>query len=99
MKRLMQTLLLVLFAGGLNAAGHATEAGVPLTEGLVRKVDKSAAKLTLTHGPLPNGMAGMTMAFKVREPARLEGLKEGQKVLFAVDDALSIVRLEAAKSK
>lgn len=66
-------------------------------EGIVRKVDPAAAKITLTHGPLPNGMPGMTMAFNVKAPARLDGLQAGQKVLFAIDDAMAVVHLEPAK--
>jgi Cu(I)/Ag(I) efflux system periplasmic protein CusF len=38
----------------------------------------------------------MTMAFKVRESAWLEKIKDGQKVRFGIDDAMTIVRLDAA---
>ncbi|HNC52198.1 MAG TPA: copper-binding protein [Accumulibacter sp.] len=80
---------------GDGAAARKTD--TPLTEGVVKKVDKASGKITLTHGPLPNGMPGMTMAFKVKETARLEGIKEGEKVLFAIDDGMMIILLEAAK--
>ena len=80
-------------------AGHGTDHGVApaaaaLTEGLVKKVDRAAGKLTLAHGALPNGMPAMTMAFAVKESAWLKKLKSGDRVRFAVDDAMTIVRLE-----
>lgn len=75
----------------------ASAAETPLNEGIVKKVDRAAGKVTLTHGPLSNGMPGMTMVFKVRDAARLDGLTEGRKIRFAIDDALTIVHLEAAK--
>ena len=80
-------------------AGHgadhgAAPAAAAMTEGLVKKVDKSAGKLTLAHGALPNGMPAMTMAFAVKEPAWLKQIKTGDRIRFAVDDAMTIVRLE-----
>lgn len=68
-----------------------------LAEGLVKKVDKAAGKLTVAHGPLPNGMAAMTMAFKVKDPALLDRVKEGQKIRFDIDEAMTITRIEAVK--
>ncbi len=57
-----------------------------LSEGEIRKVDKEAAKLTIKHGELKNvGMPAMTMAFKVKDPAMLDKVKEGDKVHFAVE--------------
>ena len=77
---------------------HATaSADMRLTGGIVKKLDRTAGKVTLAHGPLPNGMAAMTMAFKVRDAGWLIGLQEGQKVHFAIDDEMTIVRIEAAQ--
>ena len=76
--------------------GSATATSV-LTEGLVKKVDKAAGKLTLSHGPLPNGMPAMTMAFGVSNAAWLEQLKGGDKIRFAaeqINGAMVITRLE-----
>lgn len=56
------------------------------TEGEVRKVDAKANKVTLKHGAIDNiGMPPMTMAFAVKDPAMLKGLKEGDKVKFKAD--------------
>lgn len=80
-----------------HGAKHtATATDSALIDGVVKKVDKGAGKLTISHGPLPNGMPAMTMAFKVREAAWLEKIKDGQKVRFGIDDAMTIVRLDAA---
>lgn len=97
-------LLLVIVSGAeasevmdhMNHGGMSMKPDARPTQGVVRKVDKMAAKITLAHGPLPNGMPGMTMAFKVRNAGWLDKLREGQKVLFVLDDALTVVHLESA---
>lgn len=57
-----------------------------LIEGEVRKVDMSAGKITIRHGPIPKyDMANaMTMVFPTSNPAMLTGLAVGDKVLFDV---------------
>jgi Cu(I)/Ag(I) efflux system protein CusF len=68
---------------------------------VVKKVDKSAAKVTLSHGPLTNlGMPAMTMAFRVKDAAWLGQMKDGDKVRFMadkVDGVFTIVHFEEAK--
>ncbi len=95
---LSATLLLVLAAPVHAADAHTAHsdhgamsqkqgaATTPLTDGVVKKVDKPGGKLTLSHGPLPNGMPAMTMAFRVKDATWLDSLKAGDKVRFAVDD-------------
>lgn len=57
-----------------------------MTEAEVRKVDKDAAKLTLKHGPIPNlDMGAMTMVFRVKDPAMLEQVKQGDKIKFSAE--------------
>jgi len=85
-----------------NAAGAASaESGQAMTAGLVTKVDKGAGKVTIRHGPIENlGMPKMTMVFRVKDPAMLDRLKEGDKILFVaekVDGAYTVMRFEAAK--
>jgi Cu(I)/Ag(I) efflux system periplasmic protein CusF len=75
-----------------DQAGHAkdgkpvaTAAGGDMSDGEVRKVDKSAGKITLKHGEIKNlDMPGMTMVFQVKDPAMLDKVKEGDKVKFKV---------------
>lgn len=69
-----------------SATARAAEAGVPMNDGEVRKIDKDAGKITIKHGPLPAfDMPGMTMVFRVKDPAALEQVKAGDKIRFAVD--------------
>jgi Cu(I)/Ag(I) efflux system protein CusF len=72
-----------------------------LTEGEVRKVDKSARKITIKHGPIPNiDMPAMTMVFQVKDPAMLGRVKAGDKVKFHVENfggAYTVTSIEPAK--
>ncbi len=84
-----------------TAAEHSAEApghGAPLTDGEIRKVDGSAQKLTVKHGPIENlGMSPMTMVFRVADPAFLTAVKPGDKVKMTVervDGVLTIVALQ-----
>lgn len=77
-----------------------SRAAAPLTEGVVRKVDKDAGKLTIKHAPLVNlDMPAMTMVFRVADPAMLEQVKPGDKVRFqaeSIGGLLTVTRMEPA---
>jgi Cu/Ag efflux protein CusF len=60
-------------------------ATAPLSDGLVKKVDKANKKVTLSHGPLPNGMPAMTMSFGVTDSSWLNKLKVGDKINFSAE--------------
>jgi Cu/Ag efflux protein CusF len=68
---------------------HQAPAAADMTEGEVRKVDKGAGKITLKHAEIKNlDMPPMTMVFGVKDPALLDQVKPGDKVLFkAVNEA------------
>jgi Cu/Ag efflux protein CusF len=68
-------------------------------DAVVKKIDKTGKKVTLAHGTLPNGMPAMTMAYRVKDAALLDGMKEGQKIRFATDpaDSMTVLRFEPAK--
>jgi len=75
--------LAVLALGGalmLSAAAFAQA----LTDGVVRKVDASANKITIKHGPMKkfDMEDGMTMVYAVKDPALLKSVKAGDKVKF-----------------
>ena len=77
-------------------------ADTQMVDGLVKKVDKAAGKITLSHGPLTNlGMnMAMTMAFRVRDASWLDQMKVGDKIRFiadSVDGALTVVKYEHVK--
>lgn len=81
-------------------SGSQTERS-PLTEGEVRKVDQDQGKITIKHGPLENlGMPGMTMVFRVADPAMLSKVKQGDAIKFSaerVDGAFTVTKLELSK--
>lgn len=63
-----------------------TAASDDMTAGEVRKVDRSANKITIKHGEITSlEMPPMTMVFQVRDPAMLDPLKAGDKVRFNVE--------------
>ena len=82
-------------------AAGATQSSSAMADGEVRKVDKDARKITIKHGPLEKlDMPAMTMVFQVKDPAMLEQVKAGDKVMFQVEKiggAFTIIRLEPAK--
>ncbi len=79
-------------------ARPAEQTAATFTDGEVRKVDKSAGKVTVKHGPIANlDMPPMTMVFRVSQAALLDQLKAGDKIRFAaekVDGAITITRVE-----
>ena len=85
----------------LAAAATATAPEAAFSEGVVKKIDKKAGEVTIAHGPLVNlGMPKMTMTFKLKSPALLEGVKEGSNVRFLAENVkgeLTVVKLEVAK--
>lgn len=73
-----------------------------MVNGEVKKIDEAAGKITLKHGPIKNlGMdEGMTMVFRVQDPAMLKQVKVGDKVQFEAERAtagITVVRLQKAK--
>ena len=84
-------------AAGFFASAHAQTAapaasGVlqvsagAMTDGEVRKIDKENKKITLKHGEIKNlDMPGMTMVFQVKDPAMLDTVKAGDKVMFKAE--------------
>lgn len=57
-----------------------------LADGQVTKIDESAEKITLRHGPIKTlDMDSMTMVFRVKEKAMLKSVKVGDKVKFRAE--------------
>lgn len=84
-----------------HAAAPAAGQGMGMSEGVVKKVDKAAGKLTIAHGPLENlGMPGMTMAFPVKNTAQLDAVKVGDKIRLRAEQqngSIVVTAIEAAK--
>ena len=72
-----------------GSSANATAAGVaaPLSEGVIKKVDKDAGKITIKHGELKNlEMPPMTMVFRAKDAAMLEQVSAGDQIRFAVEN-------------
>lgn len=68
-----------------HAATAASEAG-ELADGTVKKVDKAAGKLTISHGPLAAlDMPPMTMVFRAGDAEMLDRVKAGDKIRFMAE--------------
>lgn len=70
--------------------------------GEVKKIDEGAGKITLKHGPAKSlGMdEGMTMAYRVKDPAMLKQVKVGDKVKFeaeSADGSFTVTKIEKSK--
>lgn len=60
---------------------------MPLSEGVIRKIDLGAGKVTIRHGELTNlGMPAMTMTF-ASDKAILKDYKIGDKIQFRAERA------------
>ena len=70
--------------------------------GQVTKVDESAGKITIKHGPLKkfDMEDGMTMVFRAGDPAMLKTVKAGDRVKFVPDrinGQFTVTKIEKAK--
>ena len=98
----MKTTLTLSLAFVLSFGSQMALAQSGLIDGQVMKVDQSAGKITLKHGPIKKlGMdQGMTMVFKAQDPAMLKAVKAGDKVKFDADQVngqFTVTKIEKAK--
>lgn len=87
-------LAMAAFAGVGGAAAQSA-----MVEGEVRKVDESAGKITIKHGPIKkfDMDSGMTMVFRASDPAMLKQVKPGDKIRFEADKVngqFTLMRIE-----
>jgi Cu/Ag efflux protein CusF len=92
----------LFFAAALALAPQGLAAQNILIDGQVTKVDPSAGKITIKHGPAPSlGMdEGMTMNYKAQDPKMLGAVKPGDKIKFGaeqVNGQYTVNRIEKAK--
>ena len=89
----------IMLAVAAALAAGATVAFAQMVDGEVTKVDESAGKITIKHGPIKKlGMdVGMTMVFRAQDPGMLTALKAGDRVKFDADDVngqLTVTKIE-----
>jgi len=70
--------------------------------GQVTKIDESAGKITIKHGPLKkfDMDEGMTMVFRAGDPAMLKAVKPGDRIRFVPDrinGQFTVTKIEKAK--
>ena len=73
-----------------------------LVDGQVTKIDKSASKITIRHGPIKkfDMSDGMTMVFRVNDAAMLKSVKAGDKIKFEVDKVngqFTVMKMQKAR--
>ena len=89
---------LALGASSLAALAQSSE----LVNGQVTKIDESAGKITIKHGPLKkfDMNEGMTMVFRAGDPAMLKAVKPGDRVCFVPDrinGQFTVTKIEKAR--
>ena len=89
MNKPLHTLAAAMLTAILSLSAATAQGGA--VQGEVRKIDEAAGKVTLKHGPIKNlGMdVGMTMTFRVKDPAMLREVQVGDKVEFEAEQAAS----------
>jgi Cu/Ag efflux protein CusF len=100
MRKAIRVLAAVVLIGA--ATPQATLAQSDLVDGLVTKIDVSAGKITIRHGPIKkfDMDEGHTMVFRVADPAMLRAVKAGDKVKFVpdrVNGQFTVMKIEKAK--
>src|SRR5262249_39071039 len=86
MRKSVMTLALVT---GFSLVPHQTMAGAStMADGEVVKIDQSAGKITIKHGPIKKLAMdeGMTMVFRAEDPALLKQVKAGDKIKFHAEN-------------
>ena len=73
-----------------------------MVDGQVTKVDASAGKITIKHGPIKkfDMDEGMTMVFRAQDPAMLKTVKAGDKIKFEADKVngqFTVIKMQKAK--
>ncbi len=73
-----------------------------LIDGQVTKIDASASKITIKHGPLKKFDMddGMTMVFRAGDPAMLKTVKAGDRIKFIperINGQFTVTKIEKTK--
>jgi Cu/Ag efflux protein CusF len=81
-----KTISMLAIARSLAMASYASAQS--LTDGVVTKIDASAAKITIKHGPMKkfDMDEGMTMVYRAQDPAMLQAVKAGDNIKFDAEN-------------
>jgi Cu(I)/Ag(I) efflux system periplasmic protein CusF len=94
--------LVLAFALIMLAAAFPKPALAQMVDGQVTKIDESAGKITLKHGPLKkfDMEEGMSMVFRAQDAAMLKSVKVGDKVKFEADrinGQFTVIKMQKVK--
>lgn len=101
MKRIMSGIVFAVTLT-ISSVTIAKAQSEPMIEGQVTKVDESAQKISIKHGPIKkfDMTEGMTMVFRAADPAMLKQVKAGDKIKFMpdrVNGQFTVTKIEKAK--
>jgi Cu(I)/Ag(I) efflux system protein CusF len=97
-----KTMLAAAMMAALVAMPVISVAQTAAIDGQVTKVDESAGKISIKHGPIKKFDMddGMTMVFRAQDPAMLKTVKAGDKIKFDADKIngqFTVTKIEKAK--
>ena len=100
MRKSIVVVVILAFAGATLPTMTAAQSA--MINGQVTKIDESAGKITLKHGPIKklDMDEGMTMVFRVQDAAMLKAVKVGDRVKFDADRVngqLTVTKIEKSK--
>jgi Cu(I)/Ag(I) efflux system protein CusF len=86
----------------ISALSQSVMAQSDTYDGIVTKIDESAGKITIRHGPMPKFDLDSThtMVFRANDPAILKQVKAGDKVKFDADrinGQFTVTKIQKAK--
>jgi Cu(I)/Ag(I) efflux system protein CusF len=98
----MRKISLVILALSSVVLPQMSVAQSAMVKGQVTKIDESAGKITLKHGPIKklDMEDTMTMVFRVQDPSMLKQVKVGDKVKFDADrinGQFTVTKIEKSK--
>lgn len=99
MKKMLHLAAAVAATIAFSTAAYSQPA---MVDGQVIKIDESASKITLKHGPIKKFDMddGMTMVFRVQDAAMLKQVKVGDKVKFEADKIngqFTVIKMQKSK--
>ena len=99
MRKMLMFVAVALVIGGVPAVAVAQSV---MVDGVVKKVDEAAGKITIQHGPLKKFDVedGMTMVFRANDPVVLKQVKAGDKIRFEperVNGQFTVMKIEKKK--
>ncbi|HZP70979.1 MAG TPA: copper-binding protein [Pseudolabrys sp.] len=93
---------ITMMAIALSLATASGASAQSLIDGTITRVDTSAGKITIRHGPIKKFDMddGMTMVFRAQDPAMLQTVKAGDKVKFDAENVngqFVVTKIQKAK--